>query len=148
MLGEYSVTAEIVIDRKPEAVFDFVADLENDPQWCRLVPEVTFTGDRSTGLGTYDFVQMLPRNKRTPGTGEILELSRPTALRLRSSFDRTSLEAEYQLQPVGEATRLTHTNHVRWSGTLRLLHPILRWNTKRVIVTQLADLKSLLEAVA
>ena len=137
-----------MIERKPEAVFDYVSDPANDPQWCRLAREVTFTGDQSTGLGTFDFIQVLPRNKRTPGNGEILELSRPTTLRSKSSFDRTSLETVYELQPVGEATRFMHTNHVRWSGPLRLLHPYLRWNTRRVIVTQLADLRSVLEAEA
>jgi uncharacterized membrane protein len=40
-----------VIDRRPEEVFAFVADAENNPQWHAHVEETRWLDDRETGLG-------------------------------------------------------------------------------------------------
>jgi uncharacterized protein YndB with AHSA1/START domain len=145
-LGTYAVTGEIVIVRTPEDVFDFVSDPENDPRWCGLVPKVSFTGDRTTGLGTYTFTQLVPRSDSIQGSGEILALERPTSLRSRSTFDGAALETTFDLRPQGGATRFQHTNRVTWSGRYRLLHPYLKRLTRRYISDQLDALKELLEA--
>ncbi len=56
-------------------------------------------------------------------------------------FDTT-----YDLQAIDAGTRFVHTNRVRWSGALRLLHPIQKWVTRRTMQRQLGALKAILEA--
>ena len=144
-LGAYSVTETIHIERSPEEVFDFIADPGNDREWCVLVPESRFTGDTATGLGSYDFVQLLPMGRRVPGWGAILELNRPTGLRSRSGFERTVIESAFELMPEAGGTRIKHTNDARWHGWQRFMHPMLRRATRKNVTDQLASLKALLE---
>ena len=146
-LGEYTLTREIQIDRPIEAVFDFVADPENDPKWCRLVPDAAFKGDPETGLGPFEFVQIYGRST-LPGKGEIVSITRPTGLRSTLSVMGGEFTSTYQLESMTGATMFRHTSHVRWGGARRILHPILKRITSRTMERQLADLKSQLESTA
>jgi hypothetical protein len=144
-LGAYSVTETINIERSPEEVFGVIADPGNDHKWCLLVPESRFTGDPATGLGSYEFVQLLPGGRRLPGWGEILELNRPTGMRSRSGFERTVIESTFELVLVAGGTRIDHTNAVRWHGWQRFMHPMLRRATRKNAAAQLVALKALIE---
>jgi carbon monoxide dehydrogenase subunit G len=47
----FRVSADIVIDRPPSVVFDFIADNENDPKWCIPVVETVRVSGEAPGVG-------------------------------------------------------------------------------------------------
>lgn len=143
-IGKYTVRSEIEIRRPPEDVYGFVADSENDPEWAPLVPEVTRIGDGENNLGRYRFVQRFGPMQRE-GTIEILSASAPTDLRGVERVMGGTLTFSYHLEPTGAGTRFVHTNEVRWSWAMRLMQPVQRVVTKRLMNRQLGILKSTLE---
>ncbi len=144
-LGEYVVEAEVVIDRSPEDVFGFVANSENDPQWCHLVPEVTRVGRSEGGLPRYTYVQLFGPT-RSEGTVEVDSLSPPTEFRSTTEVMGGVFKTLYTLAPSNGGTIFKHVNQVRWSGGMRLMHPVQKVMTGRIMKRQLSKLKSILES--
>lgn len=144
-LGEYSVRTEIVIDRPLDDVFAFVADALNDPRWCHLVPEVTRIGQSDAGLPQYRFVQMFGPT-RSEGTVEVMSMSPPSELHSVATVMGGVFDTAYHLEATNGGTRFTHINEVRWSGGMRLMHPVQKSMTQRIMNRQLSALKSILES--
>lgn len=141
-LGEYTVRAEVLIDHPIEDVWTFVADPENDPQWC---PLVSGTAPAEGGVGRrYRYEQRFGPMKRE-GTIEIVAEEAPLRLELRTLVMGGEFLGTYTLEWVGDGTRFAHTNRVRWSGPMRVLSPVQRRATKRLMDRQLGRLKALLE---
>jgi len=53
------VQGEIVIDRRPEDVFDFVADEENEPRYNPQMRSAKKLTDRPIGVGTSFRAEMI-----------------------------------------------------------------------------------------
>jgi uncharacterized protein YndB with AHSA1/START domain len=143
-LGEYTIQSETVINRRPQEVFEFVANSENDPQWCHLVPEVTRIGDDESGLATYRFIQRFGPT-RSDGTVQVVSMSPPSELHSVTTVMGGVFHTSYRLEPANGNTRFVHTNEVSWSGAMRLMHPIQKPMTRRIMDRQLGALKSILE---
>lgn len=144
-IGEYTLEAKITIDRTPDEVFAFVADAENDPQWCVQVPEVTKAGDNESGLARYKFVQSMGP-ARISGTIEYLSIAPPFQLSSMATAPGAMFESSYRLKPSNGGTVLTHTKSAHWNGLLRLTHPLQKVMSKRIQIRQLAALKTVLES--
>lgn len=144
-LGEYVVGAEVVIGRSPEDVFAFVADSENDPQWCHLVPEVTRVGETEAGLPRYKYVQLFGP-MRSEGTVEVNSMSPPSEFRSTTEAMGGVFKTVYTLAPSDGGTVFNHVNHVSWSGGMRLMHPVQKFMTRRIMNRQLSKLRSILQS--
>lgn len=144
-IGEYTLEAKITIDRTPDEVFAFVADAENDPQWCVHVPEVTKAGDNESGLARYEFVQSMGP-ARIAGIIEYLSNSPPFELSSVAKATGAMFESSYRLEPSNGGTVLTHTKTAHWNGLIRLTHPVQKAMGKRIQVRQLVALKTILES--
>ncbi len=144
-LGEYVVEAEIVIGRSPEDVFAFVADSENDPQWCHLVPDVVRVGETEAGLPRYRYVQLFGP-MRSEGRVAVESMSPPSEFRSTTEAMGGTFKTVYTLTPSTGGTVFNHVNQVSWSGGMRLMHPVQKVMTRRIMNRQLAKLKSILES--
>lgn len=141
-LGEYTVASQVRIERPIQDVWAFVSDPENDPTWCRLVSDVSPT---EGGPGrTYRYVQRFGPMKRD-GTVEIVSEDRPRGMGMRTRVMGAEFVGAYTLEADGASTVFTHTNEVRWSGPMRVMSPLQRRVTKRIMDRQLGRLKILLE---
>jgi len=141
---------EIVeIDRPPEAVFSFVTDPENLPEWSSLVLEVRREtesppqeGDRFTTVAKF-----LGRRFETP-----FEVSDHEPHGRHSDKSRGGpFEQEYiyAFEEAGEGrTRLTWVAQGEPGGFFRLVGPLLERAGRRQFRADLQNLKDMLEAEA
>ena len=112
------------IARSPETVFDFFADLRNEPQWNHgHVRDVRMTSAPPIGRGT-------TFEGRHPGFGRatwtLVEYDRPRHLVIEGFAGRAPYRYAGDLESVGGAT--VFRGRVEWEpqGIWRLLGPLVR----------------------
>jgi uncharacterized protein YndB with AHSA1/START domain len=143
----------ILIARPLEEVWEYIADLRNDPQWCEKVVSVKQLGGDGPGPNTsYRVVHRPVRLKQCKELAvTVEEFEPPRRMRMREEngegvFSVTyGLEQSHDQERSGEATRLTQRDRIEWKVP-RLQVPIARRMVGRDIENQLLTLKSLLEA--
>lgn len=94
-----SATNEILIDRPPEVVFDYLADAENDAAWRPGVLEIKrVSGD---GVGTrYRQIVSGPGGRRIDADIEITACDRPARLAFRTITGPVRPTGAYELEGV------------------------------------------------
>ena len=106
-----TIETSLEIRRPVEAVFAFVADPHNEPQWERTVKEARVSpdgppavGTRVTKVGTFLGVKL-------EATNEITALEPNARLRMKGTSGPASMEATFRFEAVGEGTRLRFSSH-------------------------------------
>jgi carbon monoxide dehydrogenase subunit G len=143
------VDEEIVIDRPPEDVFEFVTTPENDLEWISTAVERRREGEGPIEVGSRIRAVDKFLGRRIESTLEVTEHEPPT----RSSIElrgQITARGTYTVEPTGEGTRF------RWSleadpglGGLylgRITDPLVTWVFRRRIQGDLRRLKSALES--
>jgi deazaflavin-dependent oxidoreductase (nitroreductase family) len=147
MEDDMRVEETIEIDRPPEAVFSYVSDIGNYPEWMAHVLEV---------------------RKDTPGPpqqGDTFTIAiKSVGRRFETPYERTSSEANRRctdralggpipnqswhstFEEVAGGTRLTRAVDAEPGGVLRLLEPLQKRAAGRQLREDLQTLKHLLEA--
>jgi len=123
---------EVRIDRAPERVFDFVADLRNGPQWNPDSSDVVLTSDGPVGRGSV-FEEERERFGRTVTTIDLFE--RPARLELDARAARVRVRVRYAFEPDGAGTKVVCTAELRLRGASRLLEPVLAARARRGVET-------------
>ena len=125
------VTGEIVIGRPVEAVFDYVADQRNEPEYNRRMSRSVKLTPGPIGVGTR-FRATLERSRSTADlTIEVTGYDRPRRLASRTTMSAAQVVGELRFAPVGtpsgEHTRMSWTWDVRPAGAARVLGPLVGW---------------------
>ena len=123
---------EIRIDRTPEQVFDFVADLRNGPKWNDDSSNVVRTSDGPVGLGSV-FEEDREGFGRTVTTLDVFE--RPARLELDARASRVHVRVRYAFEPDGAGTKVTCTAELRLRGASRLLEPVIKARARSGVET-------------
>lgn len=147
-----NIERTIVIARPLEEVWEYIADLRNDPQWCDKVVSVKqLAGDGPGPNTSYRVVHRPVRLKQSKELAVMVEeFEPPRLMRMRAEDDdgvlsvTYGLEQNHDMERSGEATRLTQRDRIEWKVP-RLQVPIARRMVGRDIENQLLTLKSLLE---
>jgi uncharacterized protein YndB with AHSA1/START domain len=136
----------IVIESPAEKVWEYIADGRNDPQWCDKVISVQqVTGDDPGPDAGYRVVHRPIRLKKPKELAvTVEEFDPPRRMRLREEDDDGVFSVTYDLEPVGNGTRLTQRDQIEWKIP-RFQLPIARRMVRRDIDNQLSALKRLLE---
>ncbi len=135
----------IVVERPLESVFDFVADLDNEPRWVDDASNVVRISPGAVGLGTVweeDF-------KRVGHyTTTIDRYERPGELGFDARNPRTDARVRFAFAAEGEsATRVSCTVELTMKGPTRLLEPLMAPMIRRQIRTSRGPkLKAALES--
>ncbi|MGN6377895.1 MAG: SRPBCC family protein [Gaiellales bacterium] len=140
-----SVAWQIRIERPPEDVFDFVADLRNEPQFNPDASDVTQETPGPIGLGTV-YTETFRRVGRYRTTIDRYE--RPTELGFDARNPKADASVQFRFSPAGEgATDVSCTVELRMKGAMRLaeraLAPTIR---KQIEHTRGPMLKQALES--
>lgn len=121
MAGRFG--ASVVIGRRPEEVFDFLANGENDEKFSPRVLEIRKTNPGAPAKGAVYESTVKDAGLKTRREFELTEFERPTRIRWRELSDNmvTAPEGGYDLAADGEGTRLTFFNELEGHGLGRLL---------------------------
>jgi uncharacterized protein YndB with AHSA1/START domain len=137
----------IEIDRSPSEVFRFVADPRNDPLWCPTVLESTQTHGDAVRAGARF------RSKHKPGPlpaeefeVEVLEAEAPARLHCRYQDAQGYYLYTYTLEARAAGTWIEHATESHFASFLRFFGLVLRPHIRKVMATQLRNLKETLEA--
>ena len=137
----------IVIARPAEAVWIFIADGRNDPQWCDKVVSVEqVAGDGPGRDARYRVIHRPVRLKKPKELAvTVEEFEPPRRMRLRQKDDDGVFDVTYELEATAAGTRLTQRDEIEWRIP-RFQLPIARYMVSRDVQRQLATLRRLLES--
>ena len=118
--------ATVVIDRPIDDVFAFLADGENDPKFSPRVLEIAKTTDGPPGVGTRYASTVKDAGMKTKREFELTEFEPPMRIRWaeRSKNLVTAREGGYDLERVGDGTRVTIHNVLEGHGLGKLIAPL------------------------
>jgi Polyketide cyclase / dehydrase and lipid transport len=139
------LTNAITIDRRPNTVFAYLADLENLPSWNYAIRKTRKVTAGPIHIGSrFHQVRTIPAHREE--SLEVIEFEEGRKLTIRGTLNTLPAQLSYELQPVGIATVLTNTVDLSTSGPLSLLAPIATRQIKSAVAANLDTLKKILEA--
>ena len=140
------IEGEIVVRRSPEEVFDFVADVRNEPRYNRRMRRAEKLTPGPVGAGTRFRAELGSRRRPVVLTTELTAYERP---RLSGSSTRVSgadIRGALAFDPVPEGTRMRWRWTVEPHGLLALATPLIGRLGSRQERAIWTGLKRLLEA--
>ena len=134
----------ITIARKPAAVFGYLADLENLPEWNYAIQQTRKVTAGPVGVGSrYLQTRTIPVH-REEGL-EVIEFDPDRSLTLRGRLNSFRALISYTLCPDGNTTALTNTVDLQPLRALNLLAPIATHRIQSAVAANLNVLKQTLE---
>jgi uncharacterized protein YndB with AHSA1/START domain len=140
------VKGEIVIDRRPEEVFDFVSDEENEPLYNPQMWIAKKTTDGPIGVGTTFAAKMTGRRGVVPMTIQFTEYDRPHRLAEQVQMKSMDLTGELTFDPVDSGTLMRWAWNVEPHGVARFMAPVVAIMGRRSEHRIWTSLKRLLES--
>lgn len=124
MTGRFDVTIEI--DRPIAEVFGFLASGVNDATFSPRVQEITKTTDGAPGVGTVFVSTVKDAGMTTKREIELTEFEAPHKIRWteRSKNLVTSREGGYDLESIGDGTRVRLFNVLEGHGFGKVITPL------------------------
>jgi quercetin dioxygenase-like cupin family protein len=134
-----------VVSRPPEEVFEFVADIRNDPKWVWTLSEARKTSEGPLGVGTtFVTVARLPgRRIETPETVVAYEPNR--RLDTEGGVGSLWFAGSRIVEGVAGGSRITVSIELRLNGFLGVVGPILAPLARRQLKAEISILKDVLE---
>jgi uncharacterized protein YndB with AHSA1/START domain len=142
----YHVVVEAEIPAPVEAVFDFVADMRNDPRWAPMVKSVQQTGGTAPFQGAnYRVMQWMGPGKYREVEIQLSVYQRPARLEWRMANRSVDYRSEMRFEATGEGTHLIQANRtiLKHSRMPRWLAEML---ARRQLNKQLKRLRRIFEA--
>jgi uncharacterized protein YndB with AHSA1/START domain len=140
---QISNTIEIV--RPVKQVFDFVAEVENNPQWMP-VKQVRKLTAGNVGKGS-KFNQQFTLMVSTYDLEGVITAFEPNK---KISFTYTSpvfvWRGDYLFEPTAHGTRLSARGHIQLSGPLTLMETMFAPKIRKLINDTAPNLKKILES--
>ena len=139
------VTVERDIARERSAVAGFVMDPANDTRWIKALDSVRILGDGRVGPGTRVERVASFLGRRIEYVNEIVDLVPGERLVMRSVKAPFPMEVRYELEDVGDGTRMRIRASGDATGFYRVAGPLLGAAVRRGIDKDLMELKKVLE---
>ena len=140
----FTVQESVTIDRPIEELFDFLANCENDVQWCPSVKEIRQISENGSGKGTRYQMHHAPGGMPFNATVEVVAYERPPLFQWVMTDSGHTLHGAYELEQVNGRTRLTQISQVTLEGWL--LAPIIGLAGRRAAKEEFQNLKRPLES--
>ena len=138
-----SASSEIVINRPPDDVFEFLANPENDPQWRSGVIDLKRVSGYGIGARYAQGVKG-PGGRRIPADIEITELTPGETIAFQTVTGPVRPRGRYRLTAVDDGTRVRFELEADVNGLKRLMAPMVQ-KTMNNEVGQLDRLKRVIE---
>lgn len=138
------VERRISIARPPDEVFDYIADVRNDPSWHTDVLEVSSSTD-AVQMGTEFTVRVKPSMGVSRGSMTVTKLEPGKLIELQGRMGRMSPTVTNICEPDGSGTLVTRRVEMEMPGLMRLMAPMAQSKIGKGNEGFLANLKRLLE---
>jgi len=139
------IEGEIVIARRVDVVFDYVADQSNEPQYNpRMVRAEKITAG-PVGKGTRFRSAVASMGRTVEMLIACTGYDRPTLFATTTTMAQADISYTLRFEPVAAGTRMRWSGQVRPKGGFRLLGPLITWIGRRQERRIWASLKAHLE---
>ena len=135
----------ITIARPPGEVFDYIADVRNDPSWHTDVLEVHSSTD-VVGPGTVFNVKVKPSMGVSEGTMTVTRLEPGKLIEYRGQMGKMAPTVIHICEQEGSGTRVIRRVELDPPGIMRVISPMIRRMIAKDNAGFLANLKRILEA--
>jgi carbon monoxide dehydrogenase subunit G len=140
-------TNTIRINRSRDAVFAYLADLENLPRWNYAIKETRKVSAGPVRVGS-EFHQIRTIPSYQEESLEVVELEPSRKLAVRGTLNTMPARLDYVLETDGDGTVLTNDVDLTARGAVALLSPIATRQIKGAVAENLNVLKQILEGSA
>ena len=140
------IDGEIVIDRPVDAVFDYVANQSNEPQYNPQMVRAEKITTGPVGAGTKFRSAVASRGRAAEMLIEITGYNRPHRLASATTMRQAAISYTLTFEPAGSGTRMRWSGQVRPKGAFKLLGPLIAWMGRQQEQRIWASLKQHLEA--
>ena len=141
------VHAHAEIDRSPQVVFDFLADMSNNPKWQKGMQECRWTSDPPLQLGsTYDQVARF-LGKEIVSSFVVTEFAPGHRIRIQTTSGTMPIDVIREVAAVADGrSSVSATVTGDPSGVFRVAAPLMRLMVSRSVDRDYRRLKELLES--
>lgn len=141
------VETSVVVQRPVEAVFEFMANPENDMMWQSDVVASKKTTDGPMDVGTTEESESMVFGQKVKTTYVVTAYEPNGRIEYTSTSGPFNIRAEYVYEAVGETdTKVSIIGEADVGGFFKLGEPILARMLNRQWETNIANLKDILEA--
>jgi uncharacterized protein YndB with AHSA1/START domain len=144
-LGMLESRGDVVIDRPIEEVFDYLADMRNEPEWLPGAADVRSTSDGPVGPdSTFEGTYARAGRVRC----RITDHERPARLTIHGEASGMAFDDTIALTPVDGGTRLEAVMRTAPKGLFKLVAPVMGRVIDKQFQSNWERLKAVLEASA
>ena len=138
------VERQISIARPPAEVFDYIADVRNDPSWHTDVLEVR-SSTEVVGMGTTFDVRVKPSMGVSEGSMTVSRFEPGRLVEFRGQMGKMAPTVTNICEPDGKGTRVTRRVELEPPGVMRLMSPLIAGKIGKDNEKFLANLERVLE---
>ena len=142
------IGGEIVIGQPVEAVFDYVADQSNEPQYNPQMVRAEKITPGPVGKGTRFRSAVASMGRTADMLIECTGYDRPRLFESTTTMRQADISYTLRFEPAAAGTRMHWSGQVRPKGAFRLLGPVIAWLGMRQEQRIWTSLKKHLEAAA
>jgi polyketide cyclase/dehydrase/lipid transport protein len=129
-----SASWQIQIDKPPEQVFDYVADLDSEPEWNPDTSNIVKKTDGDVGLGTV-FTEEFERIGTCTTTIDVFE--RPSNLGFDARNPKCDALVRFHFVAAAEdSTTVSCDVDLAFKGTMKFLAPLMAGKVRKSIETE------------
>ena len=139
-----STEASQDIARAPGDVFNFVADVRNDPQWHTDVLTAELKGG-SIGPGSVFEIKVKPQMGMTGGTVQVASFEPPQRIVFNVDMGKMKPTTTFTVEAAGAGARISRKVEMETQGLMKLMAPMMKGMFRKRNVTFLGNLKRVME---
>jgi carbon monoxide dehydrogenase subunit G len=136
----------LFINRRPQEVFDFITDPNNDLQWQKTLISSEWITPAPAGRGSIKRVVVKMMGLKMKATAEYTEWDPPNWYAFRSTDSPLKLTGTTKFEAEDDGTLLTLNAQIENSGILKLVEGLVIKQAEKQDITNFNALKQILEA--
>jgi hypothetical protein len=138
------VECSLWIERPPEEIWDYLADVSNEPQWRDIMIEARWISDAPYGIGSTGLHVVKGVGDWPWEITEWDELRNVSWVVTGGRFEGS--HAGYRITPKKAGSLVTLHAHFKSSTFMRFVMPIVKLRMRHQFTAELTQLKAILEA--
>jgi len=140
-----STETSLEIARAPQDVFNFVADVRNDPQWHTDVLAAELTQGSGDSVGSVYTIKVKPQMGMTGGSVKVASYEAPHRIVFDVDMGKMKPTTTFTVEQAGAGARISRKVEMEPTGMMKLMAPLMGGMFRKRNVMFLGNLKRVLE---